>query len=195
MRIIAGLAKGRNIPAVAQSTRPTSDRAREALFSSLASEFGEFDGLNVLDLYSGTGAIGLEALSRGSSTVHCVENNEKASASILVNYEGIKSSQFPGNFHLYSMPVDRFLEGPAPVQYHFIYIDPPYDVEEIDVLENLIQLVNGGFLHPQALVAVERNSRVKEISWPDGLEQLREKIYGQATIFYGYPTLSEVENG
>ena len=125
MRIIAGLAKGRNIPAVAQSTRPTSDRAREALFSSLASEFGEFDGLNVLDLYSGTGAIGLEALSRGSSTVHCVESNEKASASILANYEGIKSSQFPGNFHLYSMPVDRFLEGPAPMQYHFIYIDPP----------------------------------------------------------------------
>ena len=72
MRIIAGLAKGRNISAVAQSTRPTSDRAREALFSSLASEFGEFDGLNVLDLYAGTGAIGLEALSRGSSTVHCV---------------------------------------------------------------------------------------------------------------------------
>ncbi len=80
MRIIAGLAKGRNIPAVAQSTRPTSDRAREALFSSLASEFGDFDGLHVLDLYSGTGAIGLEALSRGSSTVHCVESNEKASA-------------------------------------------------------------------------------------------------------------------
>ncbi len=125
MRIIAGLAKGRNIPAVAQSTRPTSDRAREALFSSLASEFGDFDGLNFLDLYSGTGAIGLEALSRGSSTVHCVESNEKASQSILANYEGIKSSQFPGSFHLYSMAVDRFLEGPAAMQYHFIYIDPP----------------------------------------------------------------------
>ena len=131
MRIIAGLAKGRNIPAVAQSTRPTSDRAREALFSSLASEFGEFDGLNVLDLYAGTGAIGLEALSRGSSAVHCVENNEKASASILANYEGIKSSQFPGNFHLYSMAVDRFLEGPAPIQYHFISIDPPYDFSDV----------------------------------------------------------------
>jgi adenine-specific DNA-methyltransferase len=59
--------------------------------------------------------------------VHCVESNEKASQSILANYEGIKSSQFPGNFHLYSMAVDRFLEGPAPMQYHFIYIDPPYN--------------------------------------------------------------------
>ena len=91
MRIIAGLAKGRGITAVADSTRPTSDRAREALFSSLASEFGDFDGLNILDLYAGTGAIGLEALSRGASTVHCVESNEKASQAILKNYEGIKS--------------------------------------------------------------------------------------------------------
>jgi 16S rRNA (guanine966-N2)-methyltransferase len=188
MRIIAGLAKGRNIPAVAQSTRPTSDRAREALFSSLASEFGDFDGLNVLDLYSGTGAIGLEALSRGSSTVHCVESNEKASQSILANYEGIKSSQFPGNFHLYSMAVDRFLEGPALMQYHFIYIDPPYEFSDVEVIENLIAIVDGKFIHPDGLIAVERNSRVRELSWPYGLEQLREKNYGQATIFYGVPT-------
>ena len=188
MRIIAGLAKGRNIPAVAQSTRPTSDRAREALFSSLASEFGEFDGLNVLDLYSGTGAIGLEALSRGSSTVHCVENNEKAAQSILANYEGIKNSQFPGNFHLYSMAVDRFLEGPAAMQYHFIFIDPPYEFSDVEVIENLIAIVDGEFIHPDGLIAVERNTRVRELSWPYGLEQLRVKNYGQATIFYGVPT-------
>jgi len=188
MRIIAGLAKGRNIPAVAQSTRPTSDRAREALFSSLASEFGEFDGLNILDLYAGTGAIGLEALSRGSSTVHCVESNEKAAQSILANYEGIKSSQFPGNFHLYSMAVDRFLEGPAAMQYHFIFIDPPYEFSDVEVIENLIAIVDGEFIHPDGLIAVERNSRVRELSWPYGLEQLRVKNYGQATIFYGVPT-------
>ncbi|CAB4343054.1 MAG: 16S rRNA (guanine(966)-N(2))-methyltransferase RsmD [Actinobacteria bacterium] len=195
MRIIAGRAKGRSIDAVASATRPTSDRAREALFSTLASEFGDLDGLHVLDLYAGTGAIALEALSRGAAIVHAVEKDEPAARAIEANYEKLKSAQCPGNFHLYAMSVHRFLQDKAQMQYHFIYIDPPYDVEEIDVLENLIQLVNGGFLHPQALVAVERNSRVKEISWPDGLEQLREKIYGQATIFYGYPTLSEVENG
>jgi 16S rRNA (guanine966-N2)-methyltransferase len=189
MRIIAGLARGRNISAVADATRPTSDRAREALFSSLASEFGEFDGLNVLDLYSGTGAIGLEALSRGASTVHCVENNERASQAILSNYEGIKSSQFPGNFHLYSMTVERFLEGTAPLQYHFIYVDPPYDFSDIDVIENLIAIVSGKFLHPDGLIAVERNSRVRELSWPIGLEEIRQKNYGQTTIFYGASTL------
>jgi len=195
MRIIAGAAKGRPIAAVASATRPTSDRAREALFSTLASEFGEFDGLRVLDLYAGTGAIALEALSRGASIVHAVEKDEAAAKAISTNYEGIKSAQFEGTFHLYSMGVHRFLQDKAQVQYHFIYIDPPYDVDDIDVTETLIQLVSGGFLHPQALIAVERNSRVRELLWPDGLERVREKNYGQATIFYGSPTLNDGQNG
>ena len=93
MRIIAGSAKGRNIASVASSTRPTSDRAREALFSTLASEFGEFEGLNVLDLYAGTGAIALESLSRGADLVHAVEKDEQAQKSIASNYEAIKSAQ------------------------------------------------------------------------------------------------------
>jgi 16S rRNA (guanine966-N2)-methyltransferase len=195
MRIIAGRAKGRNIDAVASATRPTSDRAREALFSTLASEFGDFDGLHVLDLYAGTGAIALEALSRGASVVHAVEKDEPAAQAIEKNYENIKSAQCPGMFHLYTMGVNRFLQDKAQLQYHFVYIDPPYDLDDLDVVETLIQLVSGGFLHPQALIAVERNSRVREISWPDGLEQVREKNYGQATIFYGSPTPEDAENG
>ena len=195
MRIIAGRAKGRNIDAVASATRPTSDRAREALFSTLASEFGDFEGLHVLDLYAGTGAIALEALSRGASVVHAVEKDEPAAQAIEKNYENIKSAQCPGMFHLYTMGVNRFLQDKAQLQYHFVYVDPPYDLDDLDVVETLIQLVSGGFLHPQALIAVERNSRVREISWPDGLEQVREKNYGQATIFYGSPTPEDAENG
>ena len=195
MRIIAGRAKGRNVDAVASATRPTSDRAREALFSTLASEFGDFDGLHVLDLYAGTGAIALEALSRGASVVHAVEKDEPAAQAIERNYENIKSAQCPGMFHLYTMGVNRFLQDKAQLQYHFVYVDPPYDLDDLDVIETLIQLVTGGFLHPQALIAVERNSRVREISWPDGLEQVREKNYGQATIFYGSPTPVDAQNG
>lgn len=187
MRIIAGLAKGRSIAAVATSTRPTSDRAREALFSTLTSEFGDFEGLNVLDLYAGTGAIALESLSRGAAIVHAVEKDDQAQKAITANFESIKSAHCPGNFHLFGMSVSRFLLDRATVKYHFIYIDPPYDLEDLDVIEDLIQLHAGGFLHPQALIAVERNSRVKEISWPDGYQPLREKNYGQATIFYGVP--------
>ncbi len=195
MRIIAGRAKGRSIDAVASATRPTSDRAREALFSTLTSEFGEFDGLHVLDLYAGTAAIALEALSRGASLVHAVEKDESAAKAIESNYENLKSAQCPGIFHLYTMGVHRFLQDKAQVQYHFIYIDPPYDVDDIDVTETLIQLVSGGFLHSQALIAIERNSRVRELLWPDGLERVREKNYGQATIFYGSPTLNDGQNG
>ena len=160
MRIIAGRAKGRNIDAVASATRPTSDRAREALFSTLASEFGDFEGLHVLDLYAGTGAIALEALSRGASVVHAVEKDEPAAQAIEKNYENIKSAQCPGMFHLYTMGVNRFLQDKAQLLYHFVYVDPPYDLDDLDVIETLIQLVSGGFLHPQALIAVERNSRV-----------------------------------
>ena len=195
MRIIAGRAKGRSIDAVASATRPTSDRAREALFSTLASEFGELDGLHVLDLYAGTGAIALEALSRGAAVVHAVENNEPAARSIETNYEKLKTAQCPGNFHLYAMSVHRFLQDKAQMQYHFVYIDPPYEAEDLDVIEALIQLHDGGFLDAQALIAVERNSRVKEISWPHGYVAVREKNYGQATIFYGAPAEIEPENG
>ena len=195
MRIIAGLAKGRSIDAVASSTRPTSDRAREALFSTLTSEFGEFDGLYILDLYAGTGAIALEALSRGAAIVHAVEKDDAAAKAITSNYENMRSAPCPGTFHLYSMSVHRFLQEKAAHPYHFIYIDPPYEVDDIDVIETLIQLRDGGYLHPQALIAIERNSRVKEISWPEGLEEVREKKYGQATIFYGVPTRNDGENG
>ena len=195
MRIIAGLAKGRPISAVASATRPTSDRAREALFSTLSSEFGDFEGLHVLDLYAGTGAIALEALSRGAAIVHAVEKDEAASKSISDNYDSIKSSLFPGMFHLYSMGVHKFLGDKAQYQYHFIYIDPPYDVDDIDIVETLVQLKENGFLHPQALIAIERNSRTKEISWPYGYEEIRVKNYGQATIFYGIPADIDPENG
>ena len=85
MRIIAGVAKGRNLTSVAGATRPTSDRAREALFSTLNSEFGEFENLNFLDLFAGSGAVGLEALSRGATLVHAVEKDESASNTIIAN--------------------------------------------------------------------------------------------------------------
>lgn len=185
MRIIAGVAKGRPISAVASATRPTSDRAREALFSTLTSEFGDFEGLRVLDLYAGTGAIALEALSRGAAIVHAVEKDEAAAKAISDNYDSIKSAQFAGIFHLYTMGAHRFLSEKSQYQYHFIYIDPPYDVDDIDIVETLVQLRENGFIHPDALIAIERNSRTKEISWPYGYEEIRAKDYGQARIFYG----------
>ena len=103
MRIIAGVAKGRNLASVAGATRPTSDRAREALFSTLLSEFGEFDNLKFLDLFAGSAAVGLEALSRGASLVHSVEKDDAAVKTIRANQEIVEKSKPAGTFHLYAM--------------------------------------------------------------------------------------------
>lgn len=182
MRIIAGVAKGRTLSGVAHATRPTSDRAREALFSTLTSEFGNFDGINVLDLFAGTGAIALEALSRGAALVHAVEKDDAAARVIHENYEIVKQSGPVGQFHCYAMSVQSFLgQSVTSVKYHIVYIDPPYELSGIEKV--LTQLLP--HLDPIALVAVERDSKSEALQWPDGYVAQREKNYGQATIYYG----------
>ena len=184
MRIISGVAKGRTLGSVAHGTRPTSDRAREALFSTLVSEFTNFDGLNVLDLFSGTGAVALEALSRGARLVHAVEKESSATHVINENYELVKQSNPVGDFHLYSMAVQKFLsENVTSIKYHIVYIDPPYDFPDQEVEKILHDLLS--HLDPIALIAVERDSKSKAIKWPEGYVAQREKNYGTASIYYG----------
>jgi 16S rRNA (guanine966-N2)-methyltransferase len=185
MRIIAGLAKGRTLSTVAGATRPTSDRAREGLFSSLLSEFGDFLGVNFLDLFAGSGAIGLEALSRGAAVVHAVEKNEAACKTISANHDLVSHSKVPGVFHLYSMSAQRFLENPAPMEYDIVYLDPPYDFSDVELYKCLVNLRAGGFLKSDALIAVEKASKAAALKWPSGYAALRERNYGQALIYYG----------
>jgi len=185
MRIIAGVAKGRTLGSVAGSTRPTSDRAREALFSSLTSEFGDFLGLHVLDLFGGSGAIGLEALSRGASIVHVIERDFEAQKTIQNNYELVQKNQPTGDFHLYAMSAERFVSESAKEKYHFAYIDPPFDFEESAVEDVIGKLHTEGFLKDDAMIAVERTTRGSKFSWPEGFTPLRQRKYGAATIYYG----------
>lgn len=185
MRIIAGLAKGRTLSTVAGATRPTSDRAREGLFSSLLSEFGDFTALNVLDLFAGSGAIGLEALSRGAGLVHAVEKNDGACKTITKNAELVAKAKTPGEFRLYAMSAQKFLETPAPAQYDIVYIDPPYDFSDVELYKCLVQLRAGEFLKEDAVIAVERASKTGSMKWPSGFEPIRERNYGQAVIYYG----------
>lgn len=188
MRIIAGVAKGRTLGTVAGATRPTSDRAREGLFSSLTSEFGDFLGLNVLDLFAGSGAIGLEALSRGASIVHAVERDADAQKTIENNYELVKKNLPVGKFHLYSMSAQRFVSDAPKEKYHIIYIDPPFDFTDTEVEEIVSKLRSGEFLKDDALIAVERTAKGSKFRWPDGLLAARERKYGAVTIFYGNNT-------
>lgn len=184
MRIIAGVAKGRILGAVAGATRPTSDRAREGLFSSLASEFGTFEGLHVLDLFGGSGAIGLESLSRGATSVHIVEKDDEAQKTIETNFEIVKKSNPAGNFHLYGMSAERFLKDAPKDKYHLVYIDPPYDFSNQAVEDVLSALHDYEFLSSDAFIAIERTTRGAQFIWPDAFVPARERKYGQATIYY-----------
>ena len=188
MRIIAGLAKGRTLSTVAGATRPTSDRAREGLFSSLLSEFGDFTALHVLDLFAGSGAIGLEALSRGAGVVHAVEKNESACKTITRNAELVTRAKTPGEFHLYSMSVQKFLEMPPSLKYDIIFMDPPYDFAGVELTTALLQIKVLEFLNDDGVIAVERARKSGSMNWPDGVggfEPIRERNYGPAVIYYG----------
>lgn len=195
MRIIAGVAKGRTLSSVSGATRPTSDRAREGLFSSLTSEFGDFLGLHVLDLFAGSGAVGFEALSRGASLVHGVEKESDAIKTITTNSELVAKAGPTGKFHLYSMSVQRFVSDPAHDQYHLVYIDPPYDFSNDELEEILRLLVQGNFLKSDAFIAVERRAKGGQFTWPDSYEPVRERNYGQATIYYANAGPITPENG
>ena len=195
MRIIAGVAKGRTLSTVSGATRPTSDRAREGLFSSLTSEFGDFLGLHVLDLFAGSGAVGFEALSRGATLVHGVEKESDAIKTITTNSELVAKAGPTGKFHLYSMSVQRFVSDPAHDQYHLVYIDPPYDFPSSELEEILRLLAQGNFLKSDAFIAVERRAKGGQFTWPQSYEPVRERNYGQATIYYANATPITPENG
>jgi len=185
LRIIAGVAKGRTLGTVAGATRPTSDRAREGLFSSLLSEFGDFLGLHVLDLFGGSGAIALEALSRGATLVHIVEKDPEAQKTIENNFELVNKNKPAGKFHLYSMSAQIFVSDAPKEKYHIVYIDPPFDFLDVEIQEILSKLHAGSFLKDDAVIAVERTAKRSNFLWPEGYSALRERNYGQATIFYG----------
>lgn len=185
MRIIAGVARGRVLSSVAGATRPTSDRAREGVFSTILSEFGDFFDLNFLDLFSGSGAMGLEALSRGASIVHVVEKDERACRSISANAELVLKNKTPGIFHLFSMPVRKFLELTPSTTYDIVYLDPPFELSDEELHHDLVNLRVGGFLTDDSLVAVERADKSGSLEWPKGFQPLRSRKYGEAHIYYG----------
>ena len=185
MRIIAGVAKGRTLSAVAGATRPTSDRAREALFSSLTSEFGEFNNLKFLDLFAGSGAVGLEALSRGAAVVHAVEKDEAATKTIRANQAIIEKANPDGKFHLYAMSVQKFLSGEISNQpYDIIFIDPPYEFGDQGISEILRAIVEQKLCSAGGLIVIERATKSQVINWPAPLRALRSKEYGVATLHY-----------
>lgn len=187
MRIIAGLAKGRNINSPISQVRPTSDRAREALFSTLESEFGSLSDANFLDLYAGSGAVSCEALSRGAGVVVAVDNEEKATTVTRSNFELLEKIPGIGSASVITMSAGKYLDKGADIVFDIVFIDPPYDLPNSDVEKILLSLASNGFLKSSSIVAVERDSKTKPFSWPQGLAELKVRKYGAASIYYGEP--------
>src|SRR5690348_3512202 len=123
MRIIAGAWRGRVIePPPGRGTRPTADRVRETLFSMLASRLGSFEKLRVADLYAGSGALGLEALSRGAAEVVFVESGPRV---LPVLRKNLAAVGLPGA-RVISGPVSGVVAGPPPARFDLVLADPPY---------------------------------------------------------------------
>ncbi|MFJ4872370.1 16S rRNA (guanine(966)-N(2))-methyltransferase RsmD [Streptomyces sp. NPDC088757] len=182
-RVIAGTAGGRRLAVPpGNGTRPTSDRAREGLFSTWAALLGTLDGTRVADLYAGSGAVGLEALSRGAAHALLVEADPRAARTIR---ENVRAIGLPGA-ELRTGKAEQIVTGPAPADpYDLVFLDPPYAVEDAGLREILLTLRSGGWLSEDALVTVERSTRGGEFGWPAGFEPLRARRYGEGTFWYG----------
>ena len=183
MRIVAGQWRGRRLAAPpGRTTRPTSDRVREALFSSIESWCGSLSGLRFLDLYAGSGAVGLEAWSRGAGVVTLVEQDRRTSALIRTNARAIG---FPGA-DVVSATVSTTLQRSPSAPYDVVFLDPPSPMTPDEVDDDLRLLHLHGWLVPGAMVVVERSSRSSPPTFPDDFTDHRERRYGETTLWYGH---------
>jgi 16S rRNA (guanine966-N2)-methyltransferase len=179
-RLISGVAGGRRLRVPPSGVRPTGDRAREGLFNSLGTLL-DLDGATVLDLYAGSGALGLEALSRGAATVVLVENGPRVLPVLRANVAAVG---LPGA-RVVAGPVRAVVSGPPPARFDLVLADPPYATSAAEVRDVLAALVSGQWLAPGAVVVVERPARGAPEEWPTPLEGIRDRRYGEALLRYG----------
>ena len=182
-RIVAGTAGGRRLEVPpGDRTRPTSDRAREALFGTLAA-LVHLDGARVLDLYAGSGAVGLEAVSRGAAAALLVDADARAAATARANAAALGLAD---RVTVRRDRVDRVLAAaPDGGPYDVVFADPPYALPaaELDVI--LATAAGNGWIAPGAVLAVERSSRDAGPGWPDGVLPIKARRYGDGMLWYG----------
>ncbi|MEY2675205.1 MAG: hypothetical protein RL102_471 [Actinomycetota bacterium] len=185
-RIIAGIAGSRQLAAPASPTRPTSDRIRESIFNRL----DNWDALaeaNVLDLYAGTGALALEAVSRGAASAVLVEKDAKAVAVCTKNtgfvLDALKAAKATADVKVAQKSVDAYLSALlTTAKFDVVFIDPPYDIDNAMVEANLAALLP--HLDARAIVVLERSSRTDAVSLPEGYELEDQKNYGDTIVYW-----------
>jgi 16S rRNA (guanine966-N2)-methyltransferase len=180
-RIIGGDFRGRSIKVPDAETRPTSSRVREAIFSSVEHAVSGLDDLRVLDLFSGSGAFGIEAISRGAAEAVLIEKDLRAADTLHTNVAnfGIKKARV--------VIADAFsdvAQKSGRGTFDVVFIDPPYSFEDQDVDALIANLVKNDWLNEYAVIVVERGSR-SQVQWPESVEELRKKVYGDTSIWYG----------
>lgn len=191
-RVIAGTAGGRRLAVPpGNGTRPTSDRAREGMFSTWESLDGPLGGARVLDLYGGSGAVGLEALSRGAAHVLLVEADARAVRTIRDN---VRAVGLPG-VDVRAGKAEQTAAAPPPGEpYDIVFLDPPYVVTDAELCEILLTLRGQGWLADDALVTVERSTRGGTFPWPDGFAAIKARRYGEGTLWYGRAASTSAES-
>jgi len=188
-RIIGGSAGGRRLQTPpGDATRPTADRVREALFSALEAQFGSLHGLRLLDLYAGSGAVGLEAASRGAVRVTAVESDRRTARLVAAN-----AASLGFDLEVRAQSVAAVLAATPAAAYDVVFLDPPYSVASEEVARVLGLLVTHDWVSPGGAVVVERSARSVEPGWAEGLELQRRKKYGETVLWYlrRHPTGSE----
>jgi 16S rRNA (guanine966-N2)-methyltransferase len=193
LRVIAGSARGRRLVAPAgDQVRPTKDIAREAMFSALDAR-GALDGAIVLDLYAGTAALAIEALSRGAAAAVVVERDRAALEAIRTNLHVLVAdpSARPlvgSRVDVVARDVGRFLaDGPPPdAPFDLVFVDPPYDTADEDITELLTSLLAPGWLAAGAIVSVERPVR-HPVVVPPGFSTGWERAFGDTLLSFVFP--------
>ena len=177
MRVIAGSAKGTTLAPVPPGVRPVSDRAREGLFSSLAAEV---DGARVLDLFAGTGALAIEALSRGADRAVLVERDPRAAAMIRENLDRTHMAE---RARIVRAPVARFLERPSEEEpFELVFLDPPYTADPAEIGVALRALTARPMLADDATVVLTRDSRSSNDVIPVDWLTLKRLTYGDSVV-------------
>jgi 16S rRNA (guanine966-N2)-methyltransferase len=168
-RIIAGAARGRRLLVPPAGTRPTSDRAREAMFNSLRA-LVDLWGATVLDLFAGTGAVGLEALSRGAAAVTFVESDRAACEVLRRNIDAVGLA----GTTVLPRPVASVVAATSTSPADFVFVDPPYELPDAE-------------LSDAAILVVERSARGADLVWPQSVMPVMNRRYGEGALWYGRP--------